>query len=125
MIMLQTLARTSGPTRDTNAALMPEMSLSFTLLKTAPILIMFSGVFSNSNSNQGGTFDCVIDGQPDLEMRRIVQFGGAANPYVVSMQKLVYLTPCTHLVEVWWVASANTLTNAGIQRSLTIIEEEL
>ena len=125
MIRLQTLATTVTPTRDTTPALMPQMTKTFTLGVTSPILIFFSGTFSNSNNDRGGTFSCMIDDQSDAEMQRNVLFSGANDPYVVSMQKMVYLTPGTHTVEIWWAASANTLSNTGIQRSLTILEVSL
>jgi len=126
MIRLQTIALTSAPTRD-NAlptTLVPEMTLSFTLLKTTRMFVWFSGTFSNSNSNQGGTFQCVVDGVSDVEMQRTQKMGGGDNGFVVVMQKLLYLTPGTHTVAIYWAASANTLTAVGLERSLTVSEEE-
>jgi len=124
LIRLQTNATTSAPTRDSVNTLMPEMSLSFTLLKSSVLQVLFSGTFSNSNNDRGGIFQCVVDGVSDAQMQR--QFlGQAGNPQCIAMQKLLYLTPGTHTVEIWWAATANTLTAAGIERSLTILEEAI
>jgi hypothetical protein len=123
-VRLQSNAVTSGPTKNNVSALMPEMTLSFTLAKTVPIFVFFSGTFSNSNSDQGGIFRCLVDGQSDVQMQR--QFAAQADAKtVVSMQKILYLTPGNHTIAIWWAATANTLTAVGIERILTVLEEEL
>jgi hypothetical protein len=125
-IRFQSNPVTVSPTNGSaNAILIPEMTFSFTLEKTAPILIMFSGTFSNSNNNQGAIVTCVIDGVSKANMQRTTQEGGAGNNSTITTQGWFYLCPGSHTISMFFVATANTATAAGIERSLTIIEEEL
>ena len=89
-------------------------------------MIWYSIDVSSSSNNHGGDIFCYIDGQSDAELRRTILIAGANNPTPVSGQKLLYLTPTTHTIQLWWATDGTgTLTATGIQRSLTILEEEL
>ena len=122
-IIYQTVATTSAPTvSNATPILLPEMTKTFYLDKTYPILIMFSASFASGSNSHGAIFDIKIDGQNDLEMRREALMQNTAYS-TVSSQKMVYLCEGTHTVEAWWYTDGTgTATALGIARSLTIIQ---
>jgi len=125
-IRFQSIATTVGPTNGSaNAILIPEMTYTFNLDITALIEILFSGTFSNTNANRGAIITCIIDGVSAANMQRTVNIAGAGNDTPISTQGMFYLCPGTHTISMFFVADVNTATAVGIERSLTIIEEEL
>jgi hypothetical protein len=125
-ISLQTNAVTSAPTKNNNTpALIPEMTLSFTLAKSAPIFVFFSGSFSDNADRSGGTFSLMVDGQADVHATRRFE-GTTGDNCQITMQKRLYLTPGPHTVEVWWQNNgAGTITGYLLSRSMTLYEEEI
>ena len=125
-VRLQTVATTSAPTMaSATPALMPEMSLTFSVDKTAPFLVTFSCTLTNTakGTNQGDVF-LVLDGTADIETNR--QFSTVTALYdCIAITKILWLTPRTHTIQVYWDCPTQAVICDNISRSLSILEVSL
>ena len=125
-VRLQTVAITSAPTMaSATPALMPEMSLTFSVDRSVPFLVTFSCTLTNTakGTNQGDVF-LVLDGTQDIETNR--QFSIAAGIYdCISITKILWLTPMQHTIQVFWDCPTQAVVCDNISRSLSILEVEI
>ena len=87
-----------------------------------PVLVIFSGVFTNNGAGNNVLIIIDIDGTDKTESERVANTETANETYVLSTSWLETLTAGSHTFKIQWRTTGGTAKSSVTRRAMQVIE---